>query len=583
MMRRLFQLLASLLFAVSFGAGCDFLRDPGDSSMNYCESDAECAIGHCLSNVCAVPPESSYEIALQVIPSVNDSSRAPLSTFISPLTVSDAHQHLELALTPMARVSGRVRFQNVAVPAVISFTPARDDFAHMQRVEVETGDPLGDGSVDFVASLIAELEYAIEIRPTSKPFDGSETSELIAAGQPASRQLPPARVGSARFEPGASSLDYDFDRALLDACGATESRGCELRGLIRSEGRSGDPSLPSDIEIRAYELETNRMVSSIGIVREGEFSIRISEDAKDYRLQLSPAIGGSPYRATVMSGPFDADGAEEFLIYRYPVVEYEAIVFDSSGMVPVSGATVVFQTENVPDPLLEGSTSFFRASAVSGEEGDRAGVVSVQLQPGTFQVTVTPAASSEHGILVTEIEIPDDESTLSVRGQAFILDRRASLELTVNTFSGLPADNTDVQAVPSSSDADALSSELTRHARTSQGLTDWDGRLTLPVDVGTYEILMRPAPHTGFPHALFRFVHMTHPELIESLAVTIPPPALITGKLVDDLGGALSHATIRAYRLRRSDDEGGTQLTRVGEAITDEAGGYRLFLPSSPF
>lgn len=576
----LFALLAMFLFATS-SSGCDFLRGEDGSSMNYCESDGDCALGHCHSQLCAVPPEESYELAIQVIPSVGDAGRAPLSTFISPINVEDAHKHLEISLPEMARVSGRIRFDSQSVPSVISFTPASAAFGHLQRVEVETGDPLGDASVDFVASLIADLEYAVEIRPTSKPLESTAETEFITAGQPASRQLPPARLGSVAFKAGPSTFDYEYSQSLLTSCTDEMMRGCELRGFIQSENRAGEPSLPSDIEIRALEAESSRVISSVGIVRDGEFAIRLSEDAGEFRLQLSPATGGSPYRATVIDGPFTNERAQNLLIYRYPVVDYEAVIF-SSEMSPVSGATVVFQTEVVGDPLLEGSTSYFRASTVSDEESAMPGIVSVQLQPGTFQVTVTPAASSEHGILVTEIVIPDDESVRAVRGQAFVLDKRASVEIEVDTFTGLPADNTDVQAVPTPPPPEIFGSDLARHARTSQGLTDADGYVMLPMDVGIYEILMRPGSHTGFPHALFRSVHVTHPEFTESFRLTIPAPALITGTLVDALGSVLTDATIRAYRVRYSED-GAPQLTRVGEAITDASGGYRLVLPSSPF
>lgn len=574
--------LGLLIALVALGAACNFGREPGDSSMNFCETDSDCVEGKCYSNRCAVPPEEHYEIALQIIPSIHDSNRAPLSTLISPVRVEEAHQELPLQLPPIARVSGRVRFQGSPVPAVLSFIPTSKEHATIQRVEVETGDPLGDGSVDYLASLIPELEYAVELRPTSKPMDAKDAEGQEILGRPASRQLPPIRIGTARFDEGTNTFDYEFSGALLEPCTAERRSGCELRGLIRSEGRHGDPRLPSDIEIRALETATTRIVSSVDIVREGEFAIRIAEDAGEFRLQLSPAVGGSPYRATLIEGPFDADGIEDLFIYRYPVVDYEAIVFDSSGMEPIVGATVVFQSESVEDPLIgASSTSFFRASALTGEDGEGAGVFSLQLQPGTFQVTITPAASSDHGILITQVEIPDDETTRSIRGQAFILKKRPVLELTVDTFNGLPADNTDVQAIPLEA-AGFIAQELARHARTSQGLTDWDGFLELPVDVARYELLMRPAPHTGFPHALTSSIDVTHPGFNQSIGITIPPPAIITGQLRDADGRSLGGATIRAYHLTSGGKNGG-QLRRVGEAFTDDEGRYQLVLPSTPF
>src|SRR5690606_15363966 len=135
----------------------------------------------------------------------------------------------------------------------------------------------------------------------------------------ASRQLPPMLLRGLRFAPGTHTFDVEFDPALFEPCDDTKRSGCELSGSLASVGLDDVVEAVSEVEVRAVDPATGRVISSTATATDGLFSIRVAPYEGDYDLQLVPSLSGSPYRATTFPAAM-LTFPLELMIRRYPVV-----------------------------------------------------------------------------------------------------------------------------------------------------------------------------------------------------------------------------------------------------------------------
>jgi hypothetical protein len=554
--------------------GCSFDRPLGYRATNTCRADAQCATGLCYEGVCASTPEETLRVSLQIITGPSDLERAPASSVLPTIEVSE-NGRKDLTVSSLARVSGKVRYAGRSVPAMLSFSrPAPVAGGPGVRVDVDTGDPYGDGSADYVASLPADEELDLEIRVSGALFATTDGVPELDAAVVASRQLPPLLLRGLTFTPGSHAFDVHYETSLFAACDATKRTGCELTGKLTSIGLDDVEEPVSGVEVRAVDSVTGRVISSNASVVDGVFAIRVAPFEGEYDLQIVPSLDGSAYRATT----FPASELElpvELLIRRYPVVRYEALLLDEETQSPVSLATVTFQSDTAPDPV-SGASSIYRTSTLSGE-APNAGRIEVDLQPGVFKVVVSPVETQDLAVQLTEVIIPDAEGMDTVLGQAFELERRSGLLIHLTSFDGFPVDLVDVQSTPRAFDS-ARSPAAAAFARSSQSTTDKNGRVALPIDLGVFDLFARPIAARGFPHAWVPEVEIGAPGEWMSREIVVPAPTVQAGKVHATDGAPLGDATIRAFV--EIEDEHGPRMLRLGESTTDADGSYRLLLPS---
>jgi hypothetical protein len=555
-------------------AGCSFDRPLGYRAVNTCSTDAQCVTGLCYEGVCASPPENPLKVSLQVITAPSDLERAPASSVLGTLTVVDNARE-DLTVGSVARVSGKVRFRGKPVPATLSFSrPSLVPGGPGVRVDVDTGDPFGDGSADYVASLPADETFDLEIRVSGALFESTSGAPELDASAVASRQLPPMIFQGMSFGSGNQTFDVHYAPTLFEPCDETIRTGCELSGALTAIGLDDLEAPVSGVEVRAVDSVTGRVISSTASVVDGAFSIRISPFDGPYDLLVVPGLNGSAYRATTFPAG-ELALPIELLIRRYPVVRYEALLLDEEDHAPVPLATVSFQSEAAPDPL-SGVLSVYRTSTLSGE-GAEAGKIKVDLQPGVFKVVITPVETQDLAIHLSEVIIPDAEGTDAVLGQAFELERRSGLHLYLSSFDGLAVDLVDVQAVPRAFDP-KYSPDVAAFARSSQSTTDADGNSYLPIDLGIFDLFARPVSSRGFPFAYTSVVGVDEAGEWMSRELVIPAPTVLAGTIRATDGEPLGNATLRAFVA--IDDENGERLLRMGETTSGSDGSYRLLLPS---
>ena len=155
----------------------------------------------------------------------------------------------------------------------------------------------------------------------------------------------------------------------------------------------------------------------------------------------------------------------------------------------------------------------------------------------------------------------------AIRGQLFRVNRRTQLggsvmaNNTTQAFSDVPVE------------ARAAVADATRN-RTSESVTDQTGRFALLLDVGSYDLFLRPGVATGFawivaPNLSVGAVDST---LISSYQAT--PPVPVHGVVRDANDIELAGLEVRAFALS------GERYVEVGRSLIDVDGSYEVLLPA---
>ena len=190
------------------------------------------------------------------------------------------------------------------------------------------------------------------------------------------------------------------------------------------------------------------------------------------------------------------------------------------------------------------------------------------------------------------IKAPDDQTDIA-GGAALTLPNAAYLSGTLQTMGSAPLSGASVEAVAlGRSDAVTLPPDdpsVTRYNRTSQTTTGDDGMFKLPVDLGSYDILIKPPVDSGFPWQVSNDVNVglgARKAPLSSGPINMPSPIVVTGSLrypggSDDAQATLGGAEIDAYAIidYKHDNVVDKRAVAIGKATADDEGKFMLLLP----
>ncbi|MFT5356946.1 MAG: hypothetical protein ACI9KE_004173 [Polyangiales bacterium] len=539
-------LLLALLGACSFAG-------PAAQAVNLCSADDECGAGRCEAARCVSTTVESMQVVFRVVPTD--------TTDLRPLWTSESHQitapqELNLGVPGWVEVRGQVRFGDERVAAELEFS--RAGLPGLPGVVVRTRtleealiDDEGN-ETDYIARLEAGQAYDVLIRP----------SVVTEGAEPWERRLPPLRVLNQLVTPepiaGVPSAIwramFPYGEELRDVCGATRTERCTLQGSVVSM-IDMLPQAEEGLLVQAIDEEGNIVSSTSVTDEEGIFSLVIGATGGAYVLRVS-AAGARPLFPTIEADP---SLLSEDLRIRVPAVrsiEYQGIVEDASGN--AANATLEFVSNDVADEE-SGLRGSFRANVIATE-----GRFNTILLPGNYDVTITPTDLS-FAVGTESIQIAP--SMEGIRGQLFRVDRRTQLGgsvIATNTILALSDVPVEARAV-----ADA-----TRN-RTSESVTDETGRFALLLDVGNYDLFLRPSVESGFawivaPDLAVGAVDST---LISNYQAT--PPVPVHGIVRDANNNELAGLEVRAFALS------GERYVEVGRSRIGDDGSYEVLLPAA--
>ena len=568
-----------LILTTMLISSCSFSLPISDAVMNDCSSDADCNDGTCdvERQMCfAASPEAPYEIAIQVTPSDDR------PTFISeprPLTEAGTR---DIVVPRSVDVPGTVRWRGDRVPAELHFrrpglsghppvTVRASTFSESREIEGE--------QADFVVRLPLGFIYEVEVRPrgTEHPEIAALWSEIIP------RWSAPARLDlteSPVVEPGArlvwTSQHIDFADDVdtpcgPDANGEMRTSWCKLSGTIVSEVAGAHVPQPG-LRIRAADAESQRVVSSIVETDEvGAFELFLGSLPEAWEIRVSGGDDNELFPEIAINPNLLFS---DELVVQVPVphqVQYYAAL-ETADQTPVSGAAVTFSsTEHLlsEESSVRGS---FRIMTTSDAEGQ----IAVTLVPGMYDVVITPA-DEELAVHLENVIIDPSLAANVIRGQVFEVPARSKLSGVVIANPTTPIEDVRVEAVALGQPGRDGVSAAAVHNRSSETLTLESGQFQLPLDVGTYDVFIKPPETSRFSWRVIPnySVGRVNIDRINSGDYEVGSPVPLRGIVQSQDGAAFENAEIRAFARVAEDD----RFVEIGRTETGADGVYELLLP----
>jgi hypothetical protein len=220
----------------------------------------------------------------------------------------------------------------------------------------------------------------------------------------------------------------------------------------------------------------------------------------------------------------------------------------------------------------------------------------VQVMPGEYDVLVTPPPSTlpapQQCALFAErrlIQAPPDGVAAS--GALLALPSATFLSGTLQTTELAPVKGAAVEAIAlGRSDSIELPPDdpsVTLYNRSAQTTTSDVGAFQLPVDVGSYDVVIRPPAESGFPWQVRHDVDIgaLHGAEFATIIDMLSPIAL-NGTLVYARGAntatqaSLDAASVEAYAVI-TDSANTERAILIGKATADKSGRFMLLFPPS--
>ncbi|MDH5676480.1 MAG: carboxypeptidase-like regulatory domain-containing protein [Myxococcales bacterium] len=555
----------------------DALEDSAElQQRNACEADSDCGEGaSCFEGLCVADElEAPLEVIVEVVP-----ERGPGGSDSLPVVMGRMEIHastvMDFELPESVQLQGQIRADGEPIAAEVSFVPLRSMPGRAPAlVSATTADALqeGSGDADYSVRLLTGRDYRMVVRPSSPQYP------------PLSREL------EAGAEP-MIAIDY----------GEVATRRQSFRVEGAPQGRT--------LILRAFDPQTGEPVSSAAPLLDGQATIAFSPGVLDYELELraeeaydtfaDAAVDCDRPARTLPTLRIPSDSFEEPLAEHIQLtlpampttIRYEGSVefcpeaLGGEAAPPTDLPMTLRSSEVLLDAAAGALTGSFSANATASlDDGGQQLRFCVELIAGQYEVIVTPPQSSPCAIFAEQrlIKAPDGKASrgalLQLPAAAQLVGSVHSPEMAMVAGAVIEANALGRSEGPTLEEGDAT---LLRFNRSQQTTTDEEGAFRVPVDLGSYDVTIKPPEGSGFAWRLQHDVHigaratefMTRIDLVSPLSlrghVRYPEPLL-----QETLAGAL----LRAYVVIQHPD-GRERAIPIGKTTADEEGAFLLLLP----
>jgi hypothetical protein len=373
---------------------------------------------------------------------------------------------------------------------------------------------------------------------------------------------------------------------------------------------------------RAFDLENDEPISSNATVVGGKATLVFGMETVPYRLELraeqsyDPAAQGGMaqgvfcdddtpvYPIYSIAGSdlpaADRSGAIEVALPDVPArIRYEGTVALCKDGQKSAAVTELPVTLHSRDLLLPDGSAFSASfdAKTSAQLDTSTGELRfcVQLMEGEYDVVVTPPTSLPCAIYAEHrlIEAPDG---VAASGVLLALPDSALLQGTLQTTDAAPVAGATVEAIALGRAGIGLSESdmtLTRYNRSRQAVTGEDGMFDIPVDLGSYDLLVKPPATSGFSWQVYHDVGIGSRRSVK-LPVDVSSPVMLSGRLAYPMDGdkpqpALAGAEVLAFAVIRDETQPATgefaevteRAVAIGKVMADSDGAFTLLLPKA--
>jgi len=591
--------LALVACGCSVGVG----SNPEVSSVNQCSSDADCGQGHCVDGSCVASGSRISTVLLELTPAVSDSSDEYAGMRFLTTMQLDAVGDIDVSLPVVTDITVGMSPPQQDCPSVDT-----DAQGHV-AVRVELLQTTGlqgvnaelfygeSGQVDATNQALLHVppgKFDLYVQPEDASNGGQIAAddpcalapllirrESIAAGNVSWEQrFPVARTLEIDVQHSpASSVDEDnpFQDWQLDLVDPLAGRRLSTVTTV------GEPEVDDQgIWHYAASIAYNPISGADADQLRGSELVRLRPPAD----VLAPTF----YAARSTLDLFDTGKGVLDQVARLPsLVTVEGRVESEDDAEPVPSRVTVEAKPASSDGL--GVLMSFRQTV----DTDADGKFAVKVAAGTQRVTVVPLDDVEHAVLEAEWIIASTPERQA--GKLLALPSSSKLTGVVLSPSGTePMQAATIHAMPSRlARSDTFIDNLLGNSgnlglRSATATVDTEGAFAMKVDLGNFDITVRPPQHSGFPWGIRPST--TVAEGVTGLGeVQISLPFMYTGTVTvpgqTDSGArvALPGTLLRVFALFDADQRLSDDMTQARRAVElwesrcDSEGRFELLLP----
>lgn len=268
--------------------------------------------------------------------------------------------------------------------------------------------------------------------------------------------------------------------------------------------------------------------------------------------------------------------------YEYPPLPDPVV---ASGIVAVEGATPGSYS-GVPARVVLTSNGIYRRSGPSlatfleystSVSTDGNGRFATVLPPGIYDVVIEPAEGTGRAkVAGQQLDLAAARRDLVFRPTQLRTKVQGHVRLTDTLLRDVA--DAEVRAMPKRPASNLLPMPRPGRARTTS-----DGRFTMDLDPGQYDIVVDPQLGTGFPRVVTQTTVGGTPVQLETIEV--PPPVRVSMTFRDPnaqlAGNPIVRAMVRVFAPRVTGVPG-DPLVEIGRAMTDESGACEILLAQQP-
>ncbi len=565
------RMIAATTAALVSALGCQFSSQSDSTPKNVCSVDTDCADGStCLDGMCVGKNGSTLDLSLEITPARMPDGSPPVPIGFGPFALrGSSHRKIELpspSVTP-----GYVHEGDKHLAAKLHFTPVQDGGFPLSATQLvvtkEAPANLKTTDPDFSVQLLAGVKYHMTVEPTDTtrpPYALDFTAE--------------------------KDMTVDIDYA----------------NLILTSQRFYVQDVPDgqNLVLRAIDAMTGEAISSSAHVTSRPAVLVFAPNASaDYRLEItaeqSYASPGQHDSACDLTTPVfpvlriaksalkdDETGTYVFVMPKIPVpVNYSGVVqlcpgnkVSTSGDMPMALDARTLHWNG--DDNVEASYNATTTAVLDQASGELH--FCTQVLPGDYVVVITPPPNLGCELFAEHQRI-DSADGAPVTGIQFALRAAPVVNGTIETPEQMPVNAASVEAHALGRDFMLGNGDpsVTSYNRSAQATSDADGKFRLPVDIGSYDIVLKPAPESNYAWQVLHDVEIASRDQAFSTHITLEAPFVINGTLSYATADKMTQQSLAGAQVQafvRVESGGVSRSIEVARTVADQAGQVTLLV-----
>jgi hypothetical protein len=565
---------ASGLLCCALLAGCSFDGETATEAPNTCNLTPDCPAGlDCQAGVCVQAANAPLNVTLEVTPKRMPDGSQPFPILYGPFPLQGGKRTFNLAVP--TQFSGTVRNGAELITAQLTFVPTKAPASLARPILARSS--LINLRNEFSVQLLADKEYRVTVQPTD-PITPPHT-----------RIFTTVRGEDIKIEYG------DLPTVTLNYW---------IKNL---------PELPlgQKLMLRARAKDNNQIISNTRDVVEGRTMLKFMfETPPPYKLEL---VVEKSFTATQLAA---ADTCESSgpIVPTFSIDE-SALKREASAKgqgaydltvelpkvptpIPYAGTIQLCAPSKGQENLLvslrssglainnmpQGITASYSVSTSADREDSMRQNFCTRLVPGAYVVLVTPPANVTCEIFAEKRQIL---SATEEQPDSLDLRRPAKLNGKILDINMAPMANATIDAIALGIDTTDMLAEndltVPIYNRSRQTSSDSNGAFELYVDVGVYDLIVKPPMQSGFGWQIRPGLNVGGARRGDfSTRVELDAPALVEGSLryldADERAQrSLAGADVHAYTVEDVDSPN-TRGVEIGHTQADEAGNVMLLI-----